>query len=216
MASTVGLSAVNSGYYNLYGTPDGSANNIAIYGDTVRDWIGFDLSSISGTITSATLQISSDSRNASGQTINWWDVTSSYGTLGAANGAAGVSIFKDLGTGTLFSSGIQTAGTLNSFTLNSDALASLNASHSLWAIGGQETSASYAFGYQNGVSSSQTIRLILDVQSDVQTFSILADTRPGDAVPETGSSFALLAAGLGGLMAFRVLNSAPKRVAVKA
>src|SRR5687767_2654951 len=70
-AESVTINASNSGYYNLFGTPNGTKHNIAQWGDTYRDWLGFDLSGVNGVITSATLQVASDRQNASGQTIKW-------------------------------------------------------------------------------------------------------------------------------------------------
>jgi hypothetical protein len=202
-ATTVTVNAVNSGWYNYYGVPNGTTANIAIWGDNYRDWLGFNLSGVNGVITSAILQVNSDSRNSSGQTINWWDVTSPYASLGTASGAAGLSIFKDLDSGTLFGTGIHTAGTLNSFTLNAAALQSLNNSHSFWAIGGQESSQTYAFGYRNGLSVGETFRLVLDVEPQSAVCS--------STVPEAGSSLALLGFGVGGLIMFGMVAAKRNR-----
>jgi hypothetical protein len=188
-ADSVTLNASNSGYYNFVGFSNGSVGNIAQIGETYRSWLGFDLSGVGGTITSATLQVASEPRNSSGQIINWWDVSTPYSQLGTVGGAAGIGIFNDLGGGSLFAQGIHTAGGLNSFTLNSSALAALNAADSFWAIGGANSEANLAFAYQNGISSQQTIRLVLDVQ--------------GTNVPDGGSTIIALGVGIVGLLGSR-------------
>lgn len=196
-ADSVTLNAVNSGWYAYNGYSDGQASNIAISGDTYRDWLGFDLSSVNGTIVGATLKVASDPRNSSNQTINWWDVTSPYPGLGVLDNSAGrpvgKAVFADLGSGVLFGTGTHTAGTLNSFILNTDALASLNSSHSLWAIGGSEATPDLAFAYKNGVADKETIQLVLDVLP-----------REGqNTVPESGSSMFMIGSACVGLLALR-------------
>ena len=188
-ADSVTLNASNSGYYNFVGFSNGSVGNIAQLGNSYRSWLGFDLSGIDGTITSATLQIASDPRNASGQTINWWDVSTPYSQLGTVGGAAGISIFNDLGGGSALAQGIHTAGGLNSFTLNSSALVALNAADSFWAIGGANSQPNLAFAYQNGIASKQTIRLVLDVQRT--------------NVPDGGSTILAFGVGILGLLGSR-------------
>lgn len=213
-ASTT-LNAVNSGYYQSNGNNDGNKANIAIYGDTIRDWLGFDLSGISGTITSATLKVNSSAMtytsgpnigqpiNNTGQTVNWYDVTTPYANLGTATGTG---IFADLGTGTLFGSGAQNRGTVNSYVLNADALAALNAAEgSSWAIGGQAASGTgYAFACLSGVNSpNNPIQLVLDIQpANTLTFNDSVNS-----VPETGSSLAMAALGFCAVLALRRVAS---------
>jgi hypothetical protein len=185
-ATTITVDAVNSGWYTSSGAANGNLNNIftGFLGATYRDWLGFNLSSISGTITGAILEVSSHYQNDSGQLVNWWDVTTPYSSLGVSS----TSTFNDLGSGILFGQGTHTAGTLNSFSLNANALASLNAATSFWAIGGQNTVNNYAFGYTDGVSSGDTIRLVLTVSNNV---------------PDGGFTLALLGMAMGGMVLAR-------------
>lgn len=207
-ADVVTVNASSSGWYNKYGLTN-PLNPALGYGDAYRDWLGFDLSSIDGVITGATLKVNSDPRNGSGQAINWFDVTTPYANLGVVNGGlAGKAIFSDLGTGILFGQGTHTAGTLNSYVLNADALASLNASESMWAIGGQSSapsSAGFAFGYRNGVSAGETIQLVLDVEPIVHNERI-----PSTDVPDAGSTLGMISLGICGLFAFSRRNAAAK------
>ncbi len=186
-ATEITLNAVNSGWYDNNGGSNGSANNTAqagsYFGFSYRNWFGFDLSSVSDPITSATLELYSDGNNDSGQTVSWWDVTTSYSSLGTSS----LATYNDLGSGVLFGSGTHTAGTINSFVLNASAIASLNSATSFWAIGGSNNG-SIAFGYTQGVGSGDNFRLVLNRAS---------------SVPDSGSTLALFGFGLGLLVWFR-------------
>jgi hypothetical protein len=212
-ASTT-LNAVNSGnYYNNNGvvSNDGAASNIGIWGDTKRDWLGFDLTGITGTITGATLKVNSSASNASGQTINWYDVTTPYASLGSVSSTA---IFNDLGSGVLFGQGTHTAGTINSYVLNPAAIAALNAAEgSKWAIGGQENSGGYAFAYLSGISSpNNPIQLCLDFQpANTLTFNDSVNN-----VPETGSSLAMAALGFCAVVGLRHIATRRRQQLVRA
>ena len=165
-AATITLNAVNSGSYVEYGTTNGTTSNIfsGINGAYhYNNWLGFDLSSVSGTITSASLEVASNSYNNSGQTFTWYEVSTPYANLGTTNG---ISIYNDLASGTVFASGTHTAGIINSFNLNTDALASLNSTSSFWAIGGHNPEDNWAFGFTGGVGTGDHIQLHLEVSAN--------------------------------------------------
>ncbi len=162
-AATITLNAVNSGWYMIDGTNNGTATNF-FSGYTsgngyYRNWLGFDLSSVTENIISATLSVASNSSNDSGQTFSWFEIITPYSNLGTQ---AGTDIFEDLGTGNMLAQGIHTAGTINLFTMNALGLSSLNSASSLWAIGGLNGSANKAFGYTAGVGSGDHIQLVLE------------------------------------------------------
>lgn len=182
-AGTITLNAVNSGWYDQTGFSNGTTGNLGQHTTFYRDWLGFNLASVvAETITGATLQVASHVANSSGQTVNWWDVTTAYSSLGANS----LATYNDLGSGTLFASGLHTAGTINSYTLNAAALSSLNAATGFWAIGGQSTGAGYAFAYTSGVNSGDHLKLVLT-------------TAAASTVPDRALSWVLVVAGLGGI-----------------
>ena len=183
------VSASNSGWYDSDGGSNGTSSNIAQFPGAFRNWLGFDLSSVSGTITGATLEVGSVSNNASGQTINWYDVLTPYANLGISS----LATYDDLGSGALFASGIHTAGTTNYFTLNAAALASLNSTSSFWAIGGDNGGPGYAFGYTSGVGQDH-IKLNLTIGSA--------------NVPDHAPTLALVGFGFLALAVFRRKKSA--------
>ena len=182
-ATVINVDAVNSGWYDQNGGANGTFNNIAQNAAFYRNWFGFDLSSVTDPITSATLEVYSDPNNDSGQTVSWWDVTTPYASLGTSS----LATYNDIGSGTLFGTGGHTPGIINSYVLNAAALASLNSATSYWAIGGSNTGG-WAFGYTQGVGSGDHIRLVLNETS---------------SVPDSGSTLALFGFGLGLLVWFR-------------
>lgn len=183
-AGVITLDAVNSGWYVEIGFSDGTVDNIAQTashdGHVFRNWLGFDLSSVTDTITGATLEVASDPRNDGGQTVSWWDVTTPYANLGTNS----VAIFDDLGSGILFATGGHTPGVVNSYTFNDAALTSLNATYSFWAIGGSNNGGA-AFGYTQGVGSGDHLRLVLTTSSPVPD--------DGSTLALSGLAFGLLA-----------------------
>lgn len=152
------IDAINSGWYTAT-SANGNRGNINTTIATQRhNWLGFDLSGVTETIVSATLEVASDSRNDFAPVFTWSEVTSAYASLGTAS----LAIFNDLADGPVFAQGDQTPGFINSFDLNAAAIASLNMSTSNWAIGGSRIGGgTNAFGYTSGVASGDNIKLVL-------------------------------------------------------
>jgi hypothetical protein len=146
----VDYDAFNSGHYdNLGGSIftnyqagfDGFNNNPL---SEVRNFFAFDLSDLSGPITSATLIIPSNPfgagyENTSGSasiTYTNWDVSTSVDDLG--DGTNGLSTFADLGSGEKFGSALVHEGDLvTTVTLDAAALEDIAAAEGkAFAIGG--------------------------------------------------------------------------------
>ena len=156
---TVDLNATFRGWYSADGSNNGrspAGNYLAGRCDAVplcftpaivlNNWFTFDLANVTGrTITGATLFLDSPagvgylSANPS-ETFSLFDVATVLNTLGIA---VGVSIFNDLGSGTLFGTRSVSAadnGTSVASVLNSSALAALtSAQGASFGIGGAVT-----------------------------------------------------------------------------
>jgi len=142
---------ISSGIFGSGGSGDADGNYLTgVYhiGGEYRSFFNFDLSSISGPITSATLIISLDNTFGSSppkiETLGIFDYTGSISDLIGNTG--GVAAFTDLGTGTLYGSGSAstdaTMGTM-SIAFNAGGLSDMNAAiGGYFAVGGALTSLS--------------------------------------------------------------------------
>lgn len=175
--TTVTLNAVDSGWYK----PDGSHNadndnyiagKVSTVGE-LRNFFVFDLSSVHGPITSATLRILQPSAGYNSvddhETYSTFDVSTPVAELMATNDSR-TDIHNDLGTGNSFGF-TQVFDPSNNviieLNLNPLGLAALNASNGLFAIGGAITSLrgqddEYIFG---GSDATGTRQLVLTVGS---------------------------------------------------
>jgi hypothetical protein len=164
----------------------------------VRNFFTFDLSSLSGTVVSATLEltryryISPDPT----ETIEFFDVSTPAATLNTNDGTS-TTIYSDLGSGTSYGSFVVPRYTDSStetlsFSLNAAAAAAISASNpGYFSIGGSLTTVGLAgteilFGLSQG---SGIQRLIVET----------ADSPGAAAVPEASSLFAWSLVGLFGL-----------------
>ena len=187
-AETVALQWVDSGSYDEYGnhrpvTTNYIAGNCTnCYGQSgvdFRNFFVFDTSALQGTVTSGILRLRNGYVAAEGL-YSVYDVTTDVPAL-RAGGFNKLSTFDDLGSGVLYGSAWVlpsdiTGRTFVDVVLNAAALAALNASDGLFALGGNYAGAWHAFG---GTDTDERRQLILEVS----------------AVPEP-SSVALLGAGL--------------------
>ncbi len=150
-ASVVTINAVNSGWYSSSGSSNGSLNNTCAGCGTRRNWLGFDLSSFSGSVSAATLSVYSDPQNSFTSNFQWWDVSTNYASLGTSSAAT----YADLGSGTLLAQGTHSGGIYNNYVLNAAGLADLTAAlGNSWAIGRVNASSTEPnFGYNSGVAT---------------------------------------------------------------
>jgi hypothetical protein len=151
--TSVTLNATNQGRFSSLGQHSGTSGiyNVGTLGLTsFRNFFTFDLSSVSGTVTGATLTVPNTSCGASGgvasTTYELWDVTSSADDLAASDAvlsAAGQAVFADLGTGTSYgSTPVAASPAAVSVPLGADGLAALQAAtgSGFFAIGGSYSS----------------------------------------------------------------------------
>jgi len=148
------LDATNTGWYDQTGFSENAGNYIAgvcgssdaCVGDNLdaNDYFVFDLSDVSGAITSAELSIGNPtsgyiSPNPS-ETFNVWDVSTPISTLIASN-TGQVGIYNDLGSGNLYgSTSVSLADDGNQVLVNlgAQALADIQAAEgNSFAVGGE-------------------------------------------------------------------------------
>jgi hypothetical protein len=148
-ADSVTLNATNTGFYTNSGFHDATNANYVtgqFGGIQTHSFFVFDLSSVTGNVTGATIRISFPDlgyfSNDPSETFGLYDVSTPITSLIASNAGA-TGTFADLASGTLYGTTTvqETAsGMTVSFNLNAAAIAALNGNHSMFAFGGALTS----------------------------------------------------------------------------
>lgn len=144
-AATITITAYDYGWYDNSGshTPTNinTLSGKCCGGKLLRDFFAFDLSGVSGTVTSATLKFYTLYMGSNSTTETWelYDVTGDKSAL--VGGTGGVAAYNDLGTGKMYASTTFTKatqqGSNQSIALNSLALADLTANAGgKFAVGG--------------------------------------------------------------------------------
>ncbi len=165
-ADFIDLDATNSGYYTNSGSRNGNVSGIFAGNSgtaSYRNWVAFDLSVITDNILSASLTIYNNASNDSAVDFTWSEVTTSVSEVFTSAGD-GIDTFNDLNDGSVFAAGAATSGSNNVFSLNSAALSALNNANGYWLMGGATVNNNgMAYGFTNGVSSGDLIRLTVEV-----------------------------------------------------
>lgn len=182
-SNTSNNNATNDNYYTGFGG-----------GFELRSWFAFDLSSVAGTITGITFEVTRYGQSGN-LTLGIFDVTTPASQL-PLNRGAGVfpAIFNDLGSGTSYGTFSVSNGSSTdvlSLALNPAAIVDANAASGYFAIGAAIVGSSSGFIFAgsndepgNG-GSGYTQRLVI--------------TTDAAGVPETSGAAGLLAAALAGL-----------------
>ncbi len=191
-ASTQNLTPVDQGFYNngTTMTPQNYASGWFVGGtsEELRDFFSFDLSPVSGTITSATLVLSMPASGYASsdpfETFTLFDVSTSVLTLNAHTPSA--AIFADLGAGTVYGSINIPSSSPNTnvqIPLNAAGIAFLNSHHGTIALGGAVTSST------NGPVSEA----VFNASGSFGTQQLSLEVTPA---PEPTSGILLASAGL--------------------
>lgn len=172
---SLSIGAANTGWYTSAGFHDtGNTNYVAGLCCNVNppdnlhnDYFVFNLSGVTGTITSATLSIVNPTNgyhtdtNATDAVFSTWNVTTAISTLESSQSTA-TSISSDLGSGTLFGSvsvGPSDNNSVVNISLDGAALTAITAAKgSLFAIGGSLT---WTDGVVAGVPEPSTWTMML-------------------------------------------------------
>lgn len=169
-AALITLNATNSGWYNTNLDSNGSTSYMQAgteeSGTSFRNWIAFDLSGITETISSASLHIYNDIQNSSSlSNFTWSEITTTTPELFSisTNLVANFNIYNDLGDGTVYASGSTTHDSVDYYSLTAEALTSLNNATGLWTTGGSTTDSGLAYGFVGGVTSGFDIQLKLEL-----------------------------------------------------
>ncbi len=170
--TTVTLNAVDSGWYKATGQHDATNDNYLVghvsTAGELRNYFVFDLSSVRGSIRSATLRVLNpplgyESVDPS-ETYTTFDVTTTIADLMSTNDTRS-DIHDDLGSGTTYGSTEvfdPSDNVVIAVSLNGSALGNLNLSRGLFAIGGAVTSlrgqeSEYLFGGSDGSGVRQLV-----------------------------------------------------------
>jgi hypothetical protein len=173
-AATIIIDATDTGWYDDSGFHNPANDNYIAGADAVsgvvdfHNFFVFDLTGVSGTITSATLRVQTRDFNSvdATETYNVFDVSTPIASL-VAGGAGLVATFNDLGTGTGFGSrvyGPADEALVRDIALNAAAVAAIQAGlGGLFATGGAVTTIGgpdqFVFGDYIGVPISSQLVL---------------------------------------------------------
>ena len=166
-AATITLDAGNTGWYNSTFSSNGGTASILsgdVSGTKYRNWIAFDLSTITDTILSASLAIDNHIENDSGLTFTWHEITTSFTELSTISGDlfGNNDVYTDLKDGAEYATGTTSAGSIDNYTFNSTALTSLNSSTGFWSTGGSTLDdLGLAYGFTDGIATNDFIQLTL-------------------------------------------------------
>lgn len=199
--ASIEINAVDSGNYRSTGVH--VAANPSYFVGVINhlhyhNFFVFDLSGITETILSATLKLENPTAvtNSAATAYTLYDVTTSIGTLTTSQsaGPTGVGIYNDLGAGTSYGS-VAVGGSVGvgfvEIPLNAAAIAAMNATSGLFALGGSlgvvGSSSDALFKNTSGYEFVRT--LILEVEESVAPPST-------GIVPEPASMFVWCGTGL--------------------
>jgi hypothetical protein len=169
---------------NYYAGIDASFNN----GEELRNWFEFDLSSVTGTVTSATLELASGTYLSSqpSETFQLTSLPSSFG-------------FADLGTGTFYASQVYSSldnSTTVAIALDAAAITDINAGGT-FGMGGRLTS------LVESIPGSQNEAIFDQISGFPSQAQLIVNTSGTGPVAPEPASLLLFATGLAAVQALR-------------
>lgn len=201
LGATVTLDSTGTGRYfdqgSFFSGEYGTGWHFGFPGEA-RSFYGFDLSTVSGTVVSATLHLETSALVSpfltpdGSETFGLFDVSASLATLSGGTGAAS---FGDLGTGTSFGS-LVVSGSVGQFldiTLNSDGIDYLNGLGGGTAVFG---------GALTTLTKGAANEIVFNGSNGTMVRQLVLETTPSTGVPEPGS-WALMGSGVLALAALR-------------
>jgi hypothetical protein len=198
--ASIEISPVDFGNYRNNGNHSAvSLNYVAQMNASAnyRNFFIFDLSSVTETILSATLKLENPqlTDNTVTSTYTLYDVSTSV-TILTSNQTGATAIYADLGTGTTYGSvalASSIAAGLVEIPLNPDAIAAMNATSGMFALGGAISTATSSmvriFTFTTDPLFTQ--KLVLELEEPV-----LTPPSSTDIVPEPASMFVWCGVGL--------------------
>lgn len=195
-AASVTVNAADGGWINSAGTGNGASNGNTFtgneFGQRYNSWASFDLSSVSGSFTSAVLHLTPQnypSYDPVSYSVSVYDVTYVTHTQLASN-TAGILGYLDLGAGGLYGTANFAPGVPLTLTLSPQALSDINAN-----LGGR-----FIIGFTNNTLNGQ----VSTISTDLGVYTGSSSLELVSAVPEP-ETYAMMMAGLGivGFMARR-------------
>lgn len=166
-AATLNFGWFHRGWYNDTGVNnDAWWDNNYFVGETggkeYRNWMQFDLSSLSQPIGTATLRVSTSAYSGTDPSETWflYDVTTPVAQLG---GAASTAVFADLGTGTPYGSITVSGNSVVDIVLNAAAINEINAAAGgMFVLGGRLGTLPGGIFSMSNVVNNATTQLLLD------------------------------------------------------
>jgi hypothetical protein len=211
ITTTYVLNLYDSGWYNSGGFHDPSNKNYFTgrenNGPRLRDYFVFNLSGVSGTVTSASLRAFSPCYSGAPNTFRLYDVTTPVPTL--MSNAGGVSAFNDLGSGADYGSVPVSFPSVPSLTsINANITVPINATGrsalqsglgGLFAFGGDYPGSGIDFilGCSFGGFNSSNVQLTLTMQQTVADTTMTVDPATGTYGGTAAFKAKLTSGGLG-------------------
>jgi hypothetical protein len=170
---------LNQGWWSATAAPAAADSNDNYYtglsgSNTLRSFFTFDLSQLSGTVTSATLRVMAGGQSGN-VNLKLSDVSTAASVVNNNSGPSS-SIFDDLGDGTSYGSFQVSDGVDSrylSLNLNAQALADINAATSFFTIGGMVNPNQFIFSFTSNAVTYLDLNVVPSAVPEPATVALL-------------------------------------------